>query len=207
MRFALCLWTALCLASSAAVQTPIAAITVGGPTGPGGIEVQCDFPVDQRTKNVGGTDGAGLCVFSSIGHAARWQNESRLKNFQEVMRKEKGGGYPSKTDAMIKKYGKGTEYVQYEGSDPTILDLAIKSGRMPSVTYDGRDPHYKGRIAHMVNLVFMDDKLACILDNNYVAENELVWLSRKEFLDRWTGGKTGWCVILLSPPPPSPPHN
>ena len=177
--------------------------TVGGPTSPSGNEVACDLPLSQRTKNVGGRDGAGLCVFSSIGHAARWQNEKRLLDFQKQMTKEPGGGYPEKVDRMISKYGKGTPYIQYEGHDPIILKLALKTGRMPSVTYDGHDPHYNGSIAHMVNLIYLDDQEACILDNNFI--DELVWMSAKEFLQRWTDDG-GWAVILLAPPPPPPPR-
>jgi len=181
-------------------------LTVGGPVSPDGhTEVQCDLPVSQRTKNVGGRDGAGLCVFSSIGHAARWQNENRLVDFQKEMIQEPGGGYPEKVDRMIAKYGKGTPYLQYEGHDPTILKLALRTGRMPSVTYDGHDPHYRGSIAHMVNLIYLDDQQACILDNNFIGENELVWMSAQEFIGRWTGDG-GWAVILLAPPPPPPPQ-
>ena len=182
---------------------PYGKLTVGGPTSPSGKEVECDLPLSQRTKNVGGRDGAGLCVFSSIGHAARWQNEKRLVDFQKQMTKEPGGGYPEKVDRMIAKYGKGTPYIQYEGHDPTILKLALKTGRMPSVTYDGHDPHYSGSIAHMVNLIYLDDHEACILDNNFI--DELVWMSAKEFFERWTGDG-GWAVILLAPPPPPPPR-
>jgi len=182
---------------------PYGKLTVGGPTSPSGKEVECDLPLSQRTKNVGGRDGAGLCVFSSIGHAARWQNEKRLVDFQKQMTKEPGGGYPEKVDRMIAKYGKGTPYIQYEGRDSTILKLALKTGRMPSVTYDGHDPHYSGSIAHMVNLIYLDDQEACILDNNFI--DELVWMSTKEFSERWTGDG-GWAVILLAPPPPPPPR-
>ena len=85
--------------------------------------------------------------------------------------------------------------------------IALKTGRMPSVTYDGHDPHYSGSIAHMVNLIYLDDQEACVLDNNFVGEQELVWLSRADFLQRWTGGSQGWAVILLAPPPPPVPHN
>lgn len=189
---------------------PAGKILLGGPVGPDGrTPVACDLPADQRTKNVGGNDGAGLCVFTSIGHAARWQNERRLEDFQKAMRQEPGGGYPDKVDAMIAKYGPGTPYLQYEGKDTAVLTAALGSGRMPCVTYDGHDGvHYAGRIAHMVNLVAYDEAkdVACVLDNNFVGENELVWLSCQEFRDRW-GGDGGWAVVLLAPPPPPAPHN
>jgi len=77
---------------------------------------------------------------------------------------------------------------------------------MPSVTYTGHDPHYGERasIAHMVNLIYLDEHQACILDNNFIGENDLVWMSAKEFMGRWDDG---WAVILLAPPPPPPPRN
>lgn len=118
------------------------------------------------------------------------------------MRKEPGGGYPEKLDRMINKYAAGAQYIQYEGRDPSVLDFALKTGRMPCVTYSGRDGvHYRGSIAHMVCLVHLDENSACILDNNYIGENELLWMSRSEFLERWSG----WAVVLLNPaPPPCP---
>lgn len=185
----------------------IGEIKTGGSTAPDGkTQVQVDLPTDQRAKNVGGRDGAGLCVFTSIMHSARWQNEARLFEFQKQMTAEPGGGDPGKVDRMIAKYGQGTDYVQYKGSDPTILKAALKGGRLPGVTYNGRDGvHYRGSIAHMVNLAYLDDTIACVLDNNFIGENELVWMTAQEFLDRWKGGGGGWAVILCNPPPPPPP--
>lgn len=187
-----------------------AAATLGGPTSADGkTEVTCDLPVAERTKNTGGRDGAGLCVFTSIQHAAVWQNERRLTNFQARMRQEAGGGYPRKVDQMIAKYGAGAPYLQYEGKDPAILRMALASGRMPSVTYNGHDPHYGAgqSIAHMVNLVHLDQRWAVVLDNNFIGEHDLVWLTPEEFFRRWNGNGSGWCVILLAPPPPPIPHN
>jgi hypothetical protein len=182
--------------------------TEGGPTGPGGVEVTCDLPVSLRTKNVGGSDGSGLCVFSSIGHSARYQNERALVDFQKFMRSRPGGGWPDKVNRMIPACAKWAgqpepRFFQYEGTDPAILEAALRSGRMPAVTYNGHDPHYgmNHSIAHMVNLVHLDEKCAAILDNNFTADLSLVWMSRQEFLQRWTGGGSGWAVVLLSPAP------
>lgn len=178
----------------------------GGPAGPNGEQVVCDLPASLRMKNVGGRDGAGLCVFTSINHSAHWQNERRLWNFQKDMRHERGGGWPQKVDDMIAKYGAGTNYMQYEGRDPSVLELALKTGRMPGVTYNGHDGvFYRQYIAHMVNLVYLDQKAAAILDNNN--PDKILWMSRGEFLTRWSGGRNGWAVVLLSPRPPAPPHH
>lgn len=168
-----------------------------------GVEVECDLPVVLRKRNIGGTDGAGLCVFTSIMQAARFQNERRLWDFQEQMSHERGGGWPGKVDAMVEKYGPGTHYLQYEGNDLSILDKAMRAGRMPSVTYFGHDPHYGNMsIAHMVNLVHLDQNYACIEDNNFPKEDDLCWMTRSEFLERWKGNdREAWCVILLAPAP------
>lgn len=194
---------------------PVGAITLGGPVGPGGVEVVCDLPVSLRMKNTGGMgprgpgSGAGLCVFTSIMHAARFQDERRLWDFQKQMMNLPGGGYPSKVDAMIARFGAGTPYLQYEGNDPTILELALRTGRYPSVTYDGRDPFYgPQRVAHMVNLAFLDGQLAAVHDNNHVQPpTDYVWMSRQEFLSRWVGGQNGWAVVLLSDAPPPAPRS
>lgn len=186
----------------------------GGPLTPAGQEIMCDLPVALRKKNVGGRDGAGLCVFTSIMHAARYQNEKRLWNFQADMTKEPGGGYPEKVDAMIAKYGAGTKYVQHEGGDLDFLWQAIKTGRMVSITYDGRDMHYgpRQRIAHMVNLVHIDPPGSSprwygILDNNFIGENQIVWATEDDFKSRWLGNSGGWAVVLLEPAPPPAPRN
>lgn len=166
------------------------------------------LPAHQKRKNVGGRDGAGLCVFTSIEYASRWQNEPRLADFQTKMRVELGGGWPDKVDKMIAKYGKGVGYVQHTGGDLEFLRAALKSGRMPAVTYNGHDPNYgKRSIAHMVNIIYLDDQWAAITDNNFPGENQIVWMSVAAFKQRWMGNGGGWAVVLLSPPPPPVPHN
>ena len=100
---------------------------------------------------------------------------------------------------MIAKYGGGVPYAQHTGGDASWLELVLKTGRYPGVTYDGRDSRYRGRIAHMVNLAYLDGRQAAILDNNYV--DEYLWMHRDDFLDRWRGNGGGWGVALLGPPP------
>lgn len=171
----------------------------GGKTSPdNAVEITCDLPESEKKYNRGGRDGSGLCVFTSIEYSARYQNERKLKDFQAHMTREPGGGYPSKVDAMIKKYGAGTPYLQYEGKDPTILQKALQTNRMPSVTFGP---------AHMVSLVHLDDKWACITDNNAPKDNQYLWMKPSEFLSQWRANGNGWAVVLLSPPPPPPPFN
>jgi hypothetical protein len=183
-------------------------LSVGGPVAPdGNTEVTCDLAVEARHKNRGGRDGAGLCVFCSVDHAALYQNDARVIGLFQRMHTEPGGGWPAKLDAMLQKHCPGAQYLQYEGKDTGLLKFALKTGRMPSVTYSGHDPHYRGSIAHMVNLVHLDDRWAAVLDNNFIGERDLVWMSPEDFAKRWRGNGSGWAVVLLSPPPPPIPHN
>lgn len=184
-----------------------------GPVCPadGQTQVTCDLPPSLRMHNTGGMGvrgpgtGAGLCVFTSIEHSGRYQNEPRLFGFQQKMTKEIGGGYPDKVDAMILKYAPGVEYVQHTRGDDSFLKSALKTGRMVCVTYGGNDDFYRGAIAHMVNLIYLDEKNACILDNN--RETVYVWMSADEFLKRWRAMNGGWAIVLNNPAPPPPPKN
>lgn len=176
------------------------------------VSVVTDLPQELRLHNTGGMGrggpgtGAGLCVFTSIEHAANWANEQRLSGFQKKMTHEPGGGSPGKVDQMIAKYAPGVAYIQHTSGDANFLKAVLKTGRMPCITYAGRDPFYNNqKIYHMVNLVYLDDQYGCILDNN--REKVYVWMTAQELLDRWRDAGGGWSVALLAPPPPPPPHN
>lgn len=181
---------------------------VGGRKSPDGLEeLACDLPSGQHLINVGGKDGRGLCVFTSIEHAGRWQNVDSVLGFQKKMTLEQGGGYPSKTDKMMAKYCGNAQYVQYSGNDMSLIYLSLNTGRMPAVTY-GYSPRYgSGRIAHMVNIVHLSERWACVLDNNFPGELQYEWMAPEEFKKRWISGGGGWAVFLLAPPPPPAPKN
>lgn len=188
---------------------------VGGRVSPDGArEIHCDLPGDLHLKNVGGSDGAGLCVFTSLAHSARWQNIPVLEDFRDWMRKYPGGGYPEKVDRMIAKCCQERsqpvpEYIQIEGQDLEVLKLACRTGRMPGVTYS-RSPTGRyggGTIAHMVSLPHADDEWFCVLDNNYPGDSNYEWMTPEEFKKTYAGGGSGWSVIFLNPSPPPYPRN
>ncbi len=174
----------------------------------GGTRAVIDLPASQHMRNVGGSDGLGLCVFTSLVHSARWQNLTDLAGYRQWMQARPGGGYPSKVDATLKAYcrEKGVSvpaYIQHTGGDSEFLDLAVKTGRCPAVTYCGPDDFYRGVVAHMVTLAHLDPNTAAIIDNN--RPGVWVWMSRADFLARWRGNGGGWAVVFLAAPPP--PHD
>lgn len=215
-RFVLALVATLALGSPATwTQTPVGPLSpkVGGETSPDGtVEIAADLPARLHLKNIGGSDGAGLCVFTSLSHSALWQGIAVLCDFRDWMHKYPGGGYPQKVSAKIKQIcaERGVaepSYIQVQGADIEILKLACKSGRMPGVTYSySPTGRYGGQgIDHMVSLVYCDDRWAAVLDNNYPGSYE--WMPTATFRQVYTRRGGGWAVIFLAPMPPAPPHN
>ncbi len=121
------------------------------------------------------------------------------------MKKHPGGSWPEKTDKMIAQCAKELglpipEYVQHTGGDMAFLQLCLKTGRYPGVTYNGRDDFYRGPIGHMVNLVHLSAKYAVIQDNN--RPGTYLWMTPAEFESRWKGSGGGWAIVLLTPGKP-----
>jgi hypothetical protein len=59
--------------------------SIGKDTSPDGFWANCYLPLEERMKNVGGSDGSGLCVFTSLEHAAREQGIESLRGFRKWM--------------------------------------------------------------------------------------------------------------------------
>ena len=169
-----------------------------------GVEVQIDLPESQHVRNFAAPrDGLGLCVFATLTMQARWHNLEPL--FDAIKTVEYGGGWPEKVDEVVKKCAPNVTVVHYEGTDPAILDRALAEGKAVGVTY-GYGERYRGTIYHMVLLVYLDEGRAAILDNNFPGTYE--WMSRDEFLRRWTHASGyGWADLLLAPPPVPVPKN
>lgn len=197
------------------VAQPVGKISLGGTTSPSGEPIQIDYPVEQWIRNIGSrVDGAGMCVASSIEMSLRWANREEYRGFRDWAAQWSGGAWPGKVDKYFADFVKAkglpeAQYVQYEGRDVELLKLALKTGRLPSITYSGRDGvRYRSPIAHMTCLAHYDEAKdeAAILDNN-VSGTELIWMSCAEFRDRWMGGRSGWAVVVLYNPPAPIPKN
>lgn len=190
-----------------------------------GTRAAIDLPRALHRQNSAGRDGGGLCVYTSGWHAVEWQNLPQLDGFRDWMKGYDGGSYPEKFDATIKQYCKQKgiavpAYVQHTGGDEQVLDLLIRTRRMPCMTYAGCDDFYGPNtvIAHMVSGVHLDSREGAILDNN--RPGGFLWMERKQLVNRWKGlgddGRVltvrqgfrsvpiggGWVYAFLAPPPP-----
>lgn len=196
---------------------------VGGNIAPDSkTEIHVDLPNNLHRANISsgppGTRPQGCCTHTSVHHAAVWQNVKPLQEFATWVKSKNlpGGTHPKMMDDRIKMICKEKgvpvpDYIALEGGKELldVLKVALKSGRMVSVTYSfsptGR--YGGGRISHMVNLVHLDDRYAAILDNNHIGDTKYEWLSIDEFVRTFTGGRAGWAIILLDPGPPNLPWN
>jgi hypothetical protein len=182
-------------------------IQVGGPE-LDGVSVSCDLPDERHLKNVGGSDGAGLCVFASATMAADFHGRKEMLDFFQWMRKKPGGGYPEKFAKMVKEYcaEKGIaepEFVQITNGDVDFLEAASDARIMLGFTYGGADGvFYRSEVAHMCCLLYFSRKThrAAILDNNN--PGKILWMSDEELVKRWKAMQGGWALAWMAPPPP-----
>lgn len=175
------------------------------------------LPADLHMKNVGGSDGKGLCVFTSAEMVARATNIRQLRGFQKWMTRRPGGGWPEKLDRMIDQYCREQAvpkplYFHVESNDLNLLRKALRSGRPVGITYSHSPTgRYGGsRIAHMVMCCAagagkgVDGKgWYCVNDNNMPGTWE--WMSEDQLLRVAAGGGRMWFVVFANPTyPPGP---
>lgn len=181
--------------------------------------IDVDLPGTQHMKNIGSkVDNAGMCVMTSIEMAAKTQNMGpKFVGLRDWCANDPGGAYPQKVVEQLDAYAKAKGipnirdlYIQYEGPDPwPVVEAALKTGRMPCITY-GYSPRYpQGQIAHMVCAVKgADGKYGTVLDNNFVGEDAYEWMDIAELKRRINyPNRSGWVFVWLAPPPPPSPRN
>ncbi len=176
-----------------------------GPTHQG-VEIETDLDADLRIRNVGGTDGAGLCVWASLCMAARYHNCEPLFDLFDRMKHEVGGGWPSRVDEKMRAWAPDVKYEQWVGTNLTFIRSQLARGRMVCATYGYGELYHMATIAHMVCVVKMTPDWTAILDNN--DPEHIWWMPTEEYARRFVHPSgQGWAVAIHLPPPPPVPHN
>lgn len=149
-----------------------------------------NVPRADRQPNWLGQKRQGSCVWASTITLLRWQGRYATA---EWLRKNYGDGeWPE--DHVAKLDRAGVRYAYVTNGDVRFLEWACKTRRGAGVTVKGG--------AHCVNLVHLDAKWACLLDNNAVAK--VIWVPRETFLAEWRASY-GWAfTVLYAPCPPLP---
>lgn len=169
-----------------------------------GESASAPIPPSLHVKNEGGSDGAGLCVISSILANGMYQGVPGLEGGKgsQLWRtaKSRPGGYePGKLTRLIDEVHPGEGKFSYYGSDTRVLDRLSRDGYPIGATM-GTGARYGYRpIAHMVSLLhYREDGAACVVDNNF--PGEYTWMPAGEFARRWKSWGEGWAWIWTRKP-------
>jgi hypothetical protein len=185
MKNILLVLTLLCAGCEVQIGTPSAT-----PTVPYLVPVKerpiVNIPLVMRQENWLGTQREGSCVWASAISLLKWQG--RPKTAAYIRRNIGNGSWPENFAERADKIG--LRYAMTTNGDVKFLEWAIRTRRGAAITVLGG--------AHMVNILALDDKQACILDNNN--PDKLKWVPRDKILAEWAASY-GWALTPVYAPP------
>lgn len=189
-----------------------------------GTRASAPVPPEMHVRNEGGSDGAGLCVLSSIiangmyqgvpGLAASGAGTSNVKDrhgkvadapgkgsaLWEYGKRHRGGYSPPKLERAVNETMPGEKWASYYGPDSGVLDKLSRQGYPIGATMNTGAKYGYRKIAHMVSLLhYRNGGAACVTDNNFPGEYS--WMPASEFDRRWKDGGQGWAWIWTRLPP------
>ena len=155
------------------------------------------IPPALHLKNTGGSDGAGLCVPSSLTINGRYQGVPGIEDILPLARTRPGGYGPDKLAGLLRETVPGEKYASYVGTDTAVLAKLSAQGLPVGATMNTGQLYGYRPIHHMVSLAHYDERadLACVVDNN--EPGTFVWMKAREFARRWIDGGTGWAFVWL----------
>lgn len=168
-----------------------------------GVHANAPIPPDLHIKNEGGSDGAGLCVISSILANGRYQHVPGLEGGKQsdlwlTAKSRPGGYYPGKLEELLKEVMPGEKWFSWEG-DGTDLVAKYSADGYPVATTTNTGALYGYQsIHHMISNAHLDAEWACIVDNNDPGKYH--WMPRAEFDRRFVDGQQGWGFVWLRKP-------
>jgi len=152
-----------------------------------------------------GTRADGSCCHAAFISLLRWQGQYRLAD--RWRRQHSGGEY---TFTMMEELDDAdVPYAWCQNGDVGFLEWAIRTRRGACIQYMDDPKRFMSlpknkRCYHMVNLVDLTPKYACILDNN--DPRRFKWMDRDQFLWNWKASE-GWAFTpVYSPAAPLPPR-
>jgi hypothetical protein len=183
-----------------------------------GVRASAPLRAADHVRNEGGSDGAGLCVISSVVANGHYQGVPGIDKpgpgtsnvpgqFGRVddapgkgsaiwrAAKARPGGYgPDKLAALVEKTMPGEKYASYTGRDPSILDSLSRKGLPIGATMSTGAFYNYRPIHHMISLVhYRAGQWACVVDNN--DPGRFRWMPSAEFARRWIDGGIGWAWV------------
>jgi hypothetical protein len=154
----------------------------------------------RQIKNEGGSNGAGLCVISSVLANGQYQGVPGLEGGKQSVlwrtAKSRWGGYsPDKLKSLVNEVMPNEKWASYYGPDTGVLDTLSRQGYPIGATMNTGERYGGMPISHMVSLVhYRKGGTAAVVDNNF--PGEYTWMPASEYDRRWKGwGGEGWAWI------------
>jgi hypothetical protein len=198
----------LALATAAHAQDSRGEVATDAPAY-NGQRASAPIPTQYHIINEGGSDGAGLCVISSVLANGLYQGVPGLDvpgldqrsgrtaagKGSQLWRTAKAlpGGYgPSKLAGLVEATVPGEPYASYLGRDTGVLDRLSRVGYPVGVTMNTGSLYSYRLIHHMVSLAhYRSGGWAMVRDNN---DRPGIFraMPASEFDRRWIDGGYGW---------------
>jgi len=138
------------------------------------------------------SNGSGSCVHATMITLLRWQGRYKMADH---WRTTYGSGETA-DDLAAKMDREGIRYAYTHGEeDTTFLEWACSTRRGCGVTCMGG--------SHCIALLHLDDKWACLLDDNDVSKYK--WVPRERFLSEWRASNSWAFAVIYAPAAPLPP--
>lgn len=168
-----------------------------------GVRANAPIPPELHIRNEGGSDGAGLCVISSILSNGMYQHVPGLEGGKQsrLWRAAKGrrGGYsPGKLEALLKEVLPGEKWLSVEGDATDVIEAYSRKGYPTAGTMNTGAQYGYMPIHHMIQPIHADSDLVCVVDNNDPGKYH--WMPRAEYDRRYPDGRIGWTFIWLRSP-------
>lgn len=168
-----------------------------------GVKANAPIPPEMHVKNEGGSDGAGLCVISSILVNGMEQNVPGLESGKgsllwRTAKSRPGGYYPGKLETLLKEVMPGEKWFSWEGEGTDLVEEYSRQGYPVATTTNTGALYGYQSIHHMISNAHLDANWACIVDNNDPGKYH--WMPRAEFDRRFVDGAQGWGFVWLRKP-------
>lgn len=182
-----------------------------------GRSVNAPIPNEIHVRNEGGSDGAGLCVISSVlangmsqgvpglNIAGRDERSGQLvagkgSTLWRTAKARPGGYGPEKLAELVEEVMPGEKYASFVGRDTSILETLSSRGYRVGVTMNTGKQYNYMPIHHMVSLEHYSaaNNVAMVADNNDPGKHHV--MPATEFNRRWIDGGDGWAWVWTRKP-------
>lgn len=166
-----------------------------------GVTVNAPIPPEMHFKNTGGSDGAGLCVNTSMTIAGAFHGIADLWRLAQSSlmidsRARPGGSWPEKLERELKEHYPDEQWFMWESPTTEQVEAFNAQGlAVCTTTNTGRLYNYD-YIYHYIVTIHLDSLWAMIVDSNDPGKYHI--MPRAEYDRRAPNPEKVWGTVWLS---------